>query len=168
MRLTRTVAAVSLVMSLSVLAGCSDDSGDPKSSSPSGSGTPSGSASDTPSGKPSKSHKPTPLPSLPGAKSCDVEAEITGAFEASWTGDGQFADNDQQSTFIAQDGDVLLNVLTSGAEQVLVTVINDNTSYSVAPGDKGVEVDGGSATIDADAAQGGTQNTIHVTASFDC
>lgn len=164
MRLTRTVAAVSLVMSLSVLAGCSDDSGDPKSDSPSESGATSG----APTGKPSKSHKPTPVPTMPGAKSCDVEADITGAFEASWTGDGQFADNDQQSTFIAQDGGVILNVLTSGAEQVLVTVINDNTSYSVAPGDKGVEVDGSSATIDADAAQGGTQNTIHVTASFDC
>jgi hypothetical protein len=166
MRLTRTVAAVSLVMSLSVLAGCSgdgDDSGDPKTS-PSGSGASSG----TPTDKPSKSHTPTAVPSIPDAKSCDVEAEITGAFEASWTGDGQFADNDQQSTFIAQDGAVILNVLTSGAEQVLVTVINDNQSYSVTPGDKGVEVDGSSVSIDADAAQGGTQNTIHVTASFDC
>ena len=162
MRLTRTVAALTFTLTLGLAAGCSgDDSDDPKADNTS--------ASPSPTATGSKSNTPTPIPTMSGAKACDIDADITGAFEASWTGEAQVLKGEGRVTYAAQNDDVVLAAALFD-KQTVASVTQGRSTYVTAMDDEGVSIDsnGASASIDADAIQGGTAKGIHLNVTIDC
>ncbi|MEO9322556.1 hypothetical protein ABFT23_03645 [Nocardioides sp. C4-1] len=150
-----------LLLALS-LTGCGGDDGDGGDSSGGGGG-------DTVDGG--------DLPALQG-EDCDAEVTLSGAVEASWSGNGTVSTAESggvappASYQTSKDG-MVLTLLSTGngfdAPSVLL-LISDTESYTVTPGEGSVEVaeDGSGATVDAPAGMIGTTDSVDVQATFDC
>jgi hypothetical protein len=171
MRLTRTAAALSVLVSLTFLAGCSgdgdksDDAGKgDKSSSASGSGSPDGSAS--PGGE---DDVPADV-----VKKCQATVSVTGAFTADWSGKAEVrisAGDGPKAVYRSVNGKQRVTAYSDGKDFTgSVNVLDDDVTYATPPGDDtglDIGVKGKSAEIDADALDV-EENQVHVTASFDC
>ncbi|MCW2796885.1 hypothetical protein [Nocardioides sp.] len=165
MRLTHTAAVLSLVMSASLLAGCSGDGGDDP-----GKGESSPTAgSDSPASDPSSTEQD------PGAivKKCRATVTVTGTETAEWQGPAEvrLAGNGPKAVYRTQDAKRMVTAYSSGKDfQPSVNFVAGDTTFSTKPGDPaGLDIGtkGKAAEIDADAFDvDGRQ--VHVTASFDC
>lgn len=162
MRLTRTMAVLSLVMSVSLLAGCSGDD-DPDKSDPSAS-----KASDTKSSDPGGQGDPGSV-----TKKCQATVTLTGAVSGEWDGKAEVRlnKNGPRAVYRSSNDQGMVTAYSEGKDfEPAVNVVVDDTTYSTTPGDAtglDIGVKGKAAEIDADAFDV-EENAVHVTASFDC
>jgi hypothetical protein len=171
MRLTRTAAALSVLVSLSLLAGCSGDDG--KSDEPGKADTTSR-ASDSES--PDASSSPSGKDEEPGdvVKKCQATVSISGAFTAEWSGKAEVRisqGDGPRAVYRSLHGKQRVTAYSDGKDFTgSVNVLDRDVTYATPPGDEtglDIGVKGKSAEVDADAFDV-QQNQVHVTASFDC
>jgi hypothetical protein len=163
MRLTRAVAALSLVTSVSLLAGCSggDDNPDKSESSATiGSDSPSA-TNDAP-------------PPADVVKKCRATVAITGKATADWEGKAEVRLSNgggPKTVYVSRNDAGTVTAYSEGKDfPPSVNVLVDDTTYATRPGDDaGLDIGtrGRSATVDADALDV-DGNRVHVIATFDC
>lgn len=115
------------------------------------------------------------VPALQG-EDCDAEVTLTGAIEASWSGNATVDTSDSvapPATYQSSDAGTILTVsaVGNGFDDPTVILLADGRSFGVPFGEGSVDVsaDGSGATIDAAAPEvGGEGGTVQVTATFTC
>lgn len=164
MRLTRPVAVLSLVMSMSLLVGCSGDDDDPGKGEPSSAAT----GSESPGSDPSKDDDPGSV-----TKKCQATIAITGEVTADWDGKAEVRlnGNGPKAVYRSANDAGTVTAYSEGEDfKSSVNVIVGDTTYATRPGDdSGLDIGtkGKSAEVDADAFDV-NDKSVHVTASFDC
>lgn len=144
MRLTRTLAAGTTVLALSLLAGCSDDA-------------------DTEADEPN--------PTVEARTACEADVALTGKVEQSWTGEGFVITENRSGPVIyrAADGKATLTVFAAEGEFPAVGSLTVGKKTYTTQGDT-VEADaeGAGADVDAEARADKPSDVVEIVASIDC
>ncbi|MGA8256290.1 MAG: hypothetical protein WB767_06905 [Nocardioides sp.] len=185
MRPTRLFLA--LVLGFAVLAGCGNDdepSADetPKATTPSASDATEATDATEKPGKGGKGEDKPDDSATAGIKfpeikgdACDVEVEVTGAVEVSWTGEGVVSKGKAKftppATYQAEDGDYVVTMSSRGKSSAPGVVFTDGGSlYGSTIESTGYDIkrDASGATADTDLADPTGGDGVHVVATFDC
>lgn len=155
MKSPRWILAVTALCAMTTLSACSGDSD--KDNEKDADASTSASPSDS------------PAVSNPIDRKCTVEAEISGAVQATWQGKGTSSNEAGLTIYRFSDGDDRMAVYAGNDEvPTNANLTIDGATYTTS-GDTGLDVsdDGRSAKVDADTA--GTEGAgPHVTATFTC
>lgn len=152
-RLTLAVTALVAAVALTACSGSSDDDGDKDAGAP---------ASSSPA---SESAAPEPF-----ERTCEVDVQVTGAVEASWSGKGrssneagptiyQFAQGKDHITVYAGKDDIPTNA----------NVTVDGATYTTTDPESGLDIAGNGTSAKVDADTDGVDGPgPHVSATFTC
>ena len=161
MSFNRTAIAA-VLLSASLLSGCSgDDSSDEPDPS-------------TASGGTAASDKATTKERPNKQRTCKTEVEVTGTAEASFNGKGtsRTGNSGPAAVYSAENGDARISAYADGDDiKKSVNVTVGDATFTTQQGDTaGLDIKGNgkSATVDVDAYGIGKNAQVHITASFDC